>query len=97
MRFGVGEKGEHTLEQVGDHFAVTRERARQIEAKALDRLRRGGGAQDFKLFFDPLGNFSPHPRSTTDPHIFTTRYEATSAGLVPEPKPASKPSSSASF
>ncbi len=53
MRFGVGEKGEHTLEQVGDHFAVTRERARQIEAKALDRLRRGGRSQHLKSFIDP--------------------------------------------
>lgn len=53
MRFGVGEKGEHTLEQVGDHFAVTRERARQIEAKALDRLRRGGRSQHLKSFIEP--------------------------------------------
>jgi RNA polymerase primary sigma factor len=53
MRFGVGEKGEHTLEQVGDHFAVTRERARQIEAKALDRLRRSGRSQHLKSFIDP--------------------------------------------
>jgi RNA polymerase primary sigma factor len=53
MRFGVGEKGEHTLEQVGDHFSVTRERARQIEAKALDRLRRGGRSQHLKSFIDP--------------------------------------------
>jgi RNA polymerase primary sigma factor len=53
MRFGVGEKGEHTLEQVGDHFEVTRERARQIEAKALDRLRRGGRSHHLKSFIDP--------------------------------------------
>jgi RNA polymerase primary sigma factor len=53
MRFGVGEKGEHTLEQVGDHFSVTRERARQIEAKALDRLRRGGRSHHLKSFIEP--------------------------------------------
>ena len=39
MRFGIGENSEHTLEEVGRHFKVTRERIRQIEAKALDRLR----------------------------------------------------------
>ena len=39
MRFGIGEKSEHTLEEVGHDFAVTRERIRQIEARALGRLR----------------------------------------------------------
>jgi RNA polymerase primary sigma factor len=39
MRFGIGEKSEHTLEQVGSDFSVTRERIRQIEAKALQKLR----------------------------------------------------------
>jgi len=39
MRFGIGEKSEHTLEQVGNDFSVTRERIRQIEAKALQKLR----------------------------------------------------------
>ena len=45
LRFGVGESGEHTLEEVGRRFALTRERIRQIEAKALGKLRhplRGG-------------------------------------------------------
>ncbi|MFQ5852467.1 MAG: RNA polymerase sigma factor RpoD [Candidatus Binatia bacterium] len=39
MRFGIGEKSDHTLEEVGQKFAVTRERIRQIEAKALHKLR----------------------------------------------------------
>jgi RNA polymerase primary sigma factor len=46
MRFGIGESREHTLEEVGQRFVLTRERIRQIEAKALDRLRRH--AQDLK-------------------------------------------------
>ncbi len=53
MRFGVGEQGEHTLEQVGDHFSVTRERARQIEARALDRLRHSERSRHLKSFIDP--------------------------------------------
>jgi RNA polymerase primary sigma factor len=39
MRFGIGETSEHTLEEVGQQFSVTRERIRQIEAKALRKLR----------------------------------------------------------
>ena len=52
MRFGVGEKGEHTLEEVGALFSVTRERIRQIEAKALDRLRRGARSQPLKSYVE---------------------------------------------
>jgi RNA polymerase primary sigma factor len=42
MRFGVGERDAHTLEEIGASFSVTRERIRQIEAKALAKLRRSG-------------------------------------------------------
>jgi RNA polymerase primary sigma factor len=44
MRFGIGCDREHTLEEIGQEFAVTRERIRQIEAKALRALRRPGRA-----------------------------------------------------
>jgi RNA polymerase primary sigma factor len=44
LRFGIGEEAEHTLEEVGRRFDVTRERIRQIEVKALRRLRRGKGS-----------------------------------------------------
>jgi DNA-directed RNA polymerase sigma subunit (sigma70/sigma32) len=50
MRFGIGEQGEHTLEEVGECFSVTRERIRQIEARALDRLRRP--SRPLKSFVD---------------------------------------------
>ncbi|MBX3187995.1 MAG: sigma-70 family RNA polymerase sigma factor [Labilithrix sp.] len=49
MRFGVGQSSEHTLEEVGRAFLVTRERIRQIEAKALSRLRQGGRAHILKI------------------------------------------------
>ena len=42
MRFGIGEPTDHTLEEVGRRFAVTRERIRQIEAAALRKLSRAG-------------------------------------------------------
>ena len=52
MRFGVGDGSEHTLEEVGQNFAVTRERIRQIEAKALRKLRHSSRSQRLRAFFD---------------------------------------------
>ena len=52
MRFGIGHDAEHTLEQVGDMFAVTRERIRQIEAKALHKLRQPAKARAIRAFVD---------------------------------------------
>ncbi len=53
MRFGLGLTGsEHTLEEVGQHFAVTRERIRQIEAKALRKLRHPSRSRKLKAFLD---------------------------------------------
>ena len=51
MRFGLGTTGsEHTLEEVGQHFAVTRERIRQIEAKALRKLRHPSRSEQLRSF-----------------------------------------------
>ena len=50
MRFGIGEKSDHTLEEVGQNFDVTRERIRQIEAKALRKLRHPSRSKKLKGF-----------------------------------------------
>ncbi|MFB6351969.1 MAG: RNA polymerase sigma factor RpoD [Bradymonadaceae bacterium] len=52
MRFGIGGKSDHTLEEVGQDFNVTRERIRQIEAKALKKLRNPGRAKQLESFID---------------------------------------------
>ena len=54
MRFGVGDDGEHTLEEVGQNFAVTRERIRQIEVKALRKLRYPARSRRLRAFFNDI-------------------------------------------
>jgi RNA polymerase primary sigma factor len=52
MRFGIGERANHTLEEVGQDFEVTRERIRQIEAKALRKLRHPSRSRHLKSFIE---------------------------------------------
>ncbi|MBP9706167.1 MAG: RNA polymerase sigma factor RpoD [Oligoflexales bacterium] len=52
MRFGIGEKSDHTLEEVGQNFEVTRERIRQIEAKALRKLRHPSRSKKLRAFIE---------------------------------------------
>ena len=54
MRFGVGDDGEHTLEEIALPFAVTRERIRQIEVKALRKLRYPSRTRRLRVFFDDI-------------------------------------------
>ena len=56
MRFGIGMNTDHTLEEVGKQFEVTRERIRQIEAKALRKLRHPTRAEPLRSFNDENGN-----------------------------------------
>ena len=52
MRFGLGMNSDHTLEQVGQQFSVTRERIRQIEAKALRKLKHPSRSRELRSFLD---------------------------------------------
>ena len=52
MRFGLDNGSDHTLEEVGQNFAVTRERIRQIEAKALRKLRHPSRSRKLRPFLD---------------------------------------------
>jgi RNA polymerase primary sigma factor len=52
LRFGLGDEGEHTLEEVGRRFQVTRERIRQIEAKALRKLRHPLRGRNLRAFVE---------------------------------------------
>jgi RNA polymerase primary sigma factor len=54
MRFGLEDGSEHTLEEVGQSFAVTRERIRQIEAKALRKLRHPSRSRKLKAFMEGI-------------------------------------------
>ena len=55
LRFGIGDGTEHTLEEVGKAFNVTRERIRQIESKALRKLRHPTRARLLKPYLDMIG------------------------------------------
>ena len=52
MRFGIGTNTDHTLEEVGQQFNVTRERIRQIEAKALRKLKHPSRSRKLRSFLD---------------------------------------------
>jgi excinuclease ABC subunit C len=65
MRFGIGEKSDHTLEEVGQDFDVTRERIRQIEAKALRKLRHPSRSTTIEAKL-PEGPCGPSPAKFAD-------------------------------
>lgn len=52
MRYGLSDDNEHTLEEVGNHYEVQRERIRQIEAKALRKLRHPSRTEHIKIYLN---------------------------------------------
>ena len=54
LRFGIGVRSDHTLEEVGQVFDLTRERIRQIEAQAIRKLRQNNRSGSLKSFFDSI-------------------------------------------
>ncbi len=92
-RFGIGEKTDHTLEEVGKKFKVTRERIRQIEAKALRKLRHPSRADRLRTYVDPdfvppkKKNYPPPSANAENNDIPTNQLENTPVVIQLEIQP----------
>jgi RNA polymerase primary sigma factor len=78
MRFGIGMNTDHTLEEVGQQFSVTRERIRQIEAKALRKLKHPSRSRKMRSFLDQYHRIKllekgPVRNSGWDPFLYAGR------------------------
>jgi len=62
LRFGIGNEREHTLEEIGERFSLTRERIRQIETAALRKLQRLGGGNGLRALLGPVDRTGGAPR-----------------------------------
>jgi len=94
LRFGIGEEGEHTLEEVGKRFSVTRERIRQIEAKALRKLRHPLRGRNLKAFIEKLvarRRFRRHAARRARPHRRALRLSTDVSGAPADRARAHEP------
>ena len=73
MRFGIGMNTDHTLEEVGQQFSVTRERIRQIEAKALRKLKHPSRSRKLRSFLDNFNWITKRPMALRDDQKFNER------------------------
>ena len=82
MRFGLEDGSEHTLEEVGQNFAVTRERIRQIEAKALRKLRHPSRSHRLRAFLENGNAERRNEAATAAPRCSAVAPENLPAGLA---------------
>ncbi len=88
MRFGIGMNTDHTLEEVGQQFSVTRERIRQIEAKALRKLKHPSRSRKLRSFLGHLSGWAERGRPVCRARLFQQTVTAIYGRWRRRPRPA---------
>jgi hypothetical protein len=90
-RFGIGEKSEHTLEEIGKEFNVTRERIRQIEAKALQKLKSSRRSRSLRYYVEGGARTSARLLRGPSRRSSVLSVRAYARGLLPSVGPLATP------